>query len=737
MASNKNPSIYYDRSTIGSSEELDEYGVWVKSEPQDLSSVMDTRETVKPEEDFFPELAGDAPDINVIKADPWVSESPADMTDMMDLADFNISSADGALFNEDLGFMAADTETEYVEMEPLSLDAKTEEQMPAIESEDVLEEENPSDISMADFFPEPENENVPPPPPPLPEISEQKTRNAGDLSTQLLMKIAEELSSIRDELSSLKQELYQSKHPAVEPEEQNVGGFFDEEEDEKIALTGDELNTILNTADFTAEAGASDQEEVFESEPLDLIEEMDAESSEAPDFSEQLLEPDVAFFAGIDAAMEDLPAIDDSFIFPAENMEIPPDMEMSEELEIPPEMEISPELEMLRENGVEPMTSLSEDIDFLEEIPADTNLPFLDLLEDDSLTPSDTSSVENSSFDTSLDDSSSFDDGSSFDFEDAVIEEPDLKGELKENPIEEPSLDNLSLELDMELLSEEDETMELPDSGSDSTDANEEIELHLEDSGDSNELVSGEFSDEFSPNDGLLDTADISIDDLLDVSPAEEAPENIGDTLDDDAYDQVIPEGFLIESGDSPAQEQNILGDGGVLENTDDSLADPFVLEDILETEDFAKDGSVDLESISEDLEPVSEELELIPEEPELVLEEAEPVLEEPEAEEASVEEEVSIEEEDNIAPVAELPAEEDRAGISEPANVSPQKQARKTDVDVDVSTIPSDIKLELRSVLSYMDQLLESLPENKIEEFAKSEYFDTYKKLFEDLGLA
>jgi hypothetical protein len=35
------------------------------------------------------------------------------------------------------------------------------------------------------------------------------------------------------------------------------------------------------------------------------------------------------------------------------------------------------------------------------------------------------------------------------------------------------------------------------------------------------------------------------------------------------------------------------------------------------------------------------------------------------------------------------------------------------------------------------MDQLLESLPEEKIEEFAQSEYFDTYKKLFKELGLA
>jgi hypothetical protein len=34
------------------------------------------------------------------------------------------------------------------------------------------------------------------------------------------------------------------------------------------------------------------------------------------------------------------------------------------------------------------------------------------------------------------------------------------------------------------------------------------------------------------------------------------------------------------------------------------------------------------------------------------------------------------------------------------------------------------------------MDQLLESLPEEKIEEFAKSEYFDTYRKLFKELGI-
>jgi hypothetical protein len=35
------------------------------------------------------------------------------------------------------------------------------------------------------------------------------------------------------------------------------------------------------------------------------------------------------------------------------------------------------------------------------------------------------------------------------------------------------------------------------------------------------------------------------------------------------------------------------------------------------------------------------------------------------------------------------------------------------------------------------MDQLLESLPEDKIHEFANSEHFDVYKKLFDELGLS
>jgi hypothetical protein len=70
-------------------------------------------------------------------------------------------------------------------------------------------------------------------------------------------------------------------------------------------------------------------------------------------------------------------------------------------------------------------------------------------------------------------------------------------------------------------------------------------------------------------------------------------------------------------------------------------------------------------------------------------------------------------------------PAEED--------DVSPPEEREES---IDLSGVPPAVTNELRTVLSYMDHLLESLPEEKIEEFARSEYFDTYKKLFKELGI-
>ena len=81
-----------------------------------------------------------------------------------------------------------------------------------------------------------------------------------------------------------------------------------------------------------------------------------------------------------------------------------------------------------------------------------------------------------------------------------------------------------------------------------------------------------------------------------------------------------------------------------------------------------------------------------------------------------------------------------EEATVEEP--VVPTVTALETSTETAPSSetsqgIPENMKQEIKSVLSYMDQLLESLPEEKITEFAKSEQFETYKKLFTELGLA
>jgi hypothetical protein len=577
MANEKNPSIYYDRSTIGSLDELDEYGVWVKSEPQDLSSAsMDTRGIMTPEEDLS-EPSAELPGSGDLEAESW----PAGISpDMEELADFNLSLADNSDSLNDVFDFEMESETaetaekgasghEDLPLDDLvyrkgSLDSLLEEDVPVIEElpkEDLVYQKGSLD-SLLELEPE---ETVSAPS----RETAGATGAAGELSTQLLMKIAEELSAIKYELSSLKNDLNEVKKSSDDDQagEQGGGGFFDEEDDEKIALTGDELNNIINTADFTEETGADAQEEIFDTASL-------------PDFDE--------------TAGGDLPAFNESLDIPADQVDIPP------------------ELEELQVKGVEPMTPVPEDTSFLEEEPL-----VLETDESDAFVPS-------------------------LDLDDAVIEEPDLSGELKENPIVEPSLEDISIELD----TEEDSAGE---TGVEDLAGLEEIELKLDDSVDLSAVEDVPF-----PETDLSD----------------EMPDAIGDNLDDDTYDQVIPEGFLVESEDGQPGEE-MLGSGEIPENTEDLL-----------TLDGELDALEDI-PVADALPPAAEELP-----PDI----------------------------GEIEPPAE------------PAAASPA---------VNVSAIPEGVKDELRSVLSYMDQLLESLPEDKIEEFARSKQFDAYKKLFTELGLA
>ncbi len=72
-----------------------------------------------------------------------------------------------------------------------------------------------------------------------------------------------------------------------------------------------------------------------------------------------------------------------------------------------------------------------------------------------------------------------------------------------------------------------------------------------------------------------------------------------------------------------------------------------------------------------------------------------------------------------------------------EPAATIQESGSKTETASNPINTLPADLKEEIKSVLTYMDQLLENLPEEKIEEFARSEHFEVYKKLFADLGIS
>jgi pilus assembly protein FimV len=171
-----------------------------------------------------------------------------------------------------------------------------------------------------------------------------------DLSSELLLKIADELRSIRGELVALKSQiggLSAPSEPVPKPEptvdKSASGGFFDEEEDETIALTGDELDNILNTADFTEEAAEAASESLLE-EPL---------LPESGDYSSESRLPE--------------PAIEELRLGEADSVD--------EIEEVPPEDSLS-ELVNVAEEGVRSMTSAPEDLSYLEheDIPLDEGL---------------------------------------------------------------------------------------------------------------------------------------------------------------------------------------------------------------------------------------------------------------------------------------------------------------------------------------------------------------------------
>ncbi len=202
--------------------------------------------------------------------------------------------------------------------------------------------------------------------------------------------------------------------------------------------------------------------------------------------------------------------------------------------------------------------------------------------------------------------------------------------------------------------------------------------------------------------------------------------------------EDLIPEGMEIAEPGEPALEEGPAPVETAESQPDESPIEEITLEDIesgsapdedlslddldvpdldLPEEQDVDENESEVASLAEmDIESELADIDELRDEPEVAVEEVAVEVEEPE-------------EEDSI--------ELDLSAVEEGVPTEPADLSEAEPVDTEESAdLPADLKGEIRAVLSYMDQLLEALPEDKIEEFARSEHFEVYKRLFEELGL-
>jgi hypothetical protein len=263
------------RETQGSpanEKKLEQYGVWVKVKPRDVttapvleesfelsdleaqssqtSAVPDEGTLTAEEEKLLDELETELePDSETgFEAETGGISVPEEEPLLEDTELPDIESAAGREGSSDLEFRDSSDEVlpELEEdLEPAPRGRKSE----PVEVEVTL-----SDTGEADHFDD------------LAALESElasvttKTRDVSTSSAEILARIEDELKSIRTDLSQLRHDLSGLRKSAAEGGEGPSastgaqGGFFDEDEDETIALTGDELDNILNTAEITEES---------------------------------------------------------------------------------------------------------------------------------------------------------------------------------------------------------------------------------------------------------------------------------------------------------------------------------------------------------------------------------------------------------------------------------------------------------------------------------------------------
>ncbi|MBN1835483.1 MAG: hypothetical protein JW820_06505 [Spirochaetales bacterium] len=629
---------------------LEQYGVWVKVKPEDLEAQeegadafglsdldtgVDTALTAE-EEELLGELEDEpmeAGEFEGLEADlealgrteePGGEDVELSMDDLdvdlqdLDLEDTGGEESGGESFAESMEDLAGDQEIDL----PLSEDAVVEEHFAGMTSMGVG----------------------------------ATAAAASTASADILEQIEADLKQIKSEIQTLKRELTSmgrvgaTGQVEVQPMPEGPPGFFNQDEDETIALTGDELDNILNTADITEETAEPVVEEPEDELPAleEGAEVLDLEAEPSPGDEDQILE-----LGSLDLDEEEPAGA------PAE-IDIPMGGEQEPQLaqEVEPLLEEAGEAEEPLDLDLEELTAEEEEVS-LEETP----------LEETPLGETPLEEVEEP--------------------EELILEDlgeapGDEEEILLEAVEEEPEGEGLTLEADTAEGGAEMEELEL-----------EELEIPAE--GEGTEL--GESLEEFD-----LGEEDLEAVDLEELGPAEageelsalsslseteaQAPEPGGEE------EEILELEPLAEVGEEAPEEEL---------SAEESPLEEFPLEELSLEESSLEELSLEESS----------------------LEESSP--EEPDLEESDLEE-LGADEQETLEPL-ELPGEGE-----EPGDLSSGRQS--VEPSGTVGSMSPELKKDVTSVLSYLDQLLEALPEDKIREFAHSEYFETYKRLFDELGL-
>ena len=516
----------------------------------------------------------------------------------------------------------------------------------------------------------------------IPEIIEESPEALADIPES----IEETPVEITENDTSSPDSLEEIQIPVPEKNEDSSNGFFGtDDEDETIALSGDELNNIMITADF------AETEETVENNEAVYDADTETESVTEPSSESEKTEESPFDFPATDNLETESAGTSDSFELESEESEETVSEDFSE-IDTSFDNLESPEEDIVIDETIsEPVL---EDISINDSAEKPST---------DDITLPDESELNDASIEIKSDETDPNDENTAID---TTFTDDNPFGAINETamniPVEE-SDSGLSIEENSENLAEPDfDSLE-----------NQEIETEITipkvDEISENENPSAPEDDILveSSNDDFMDSVAESEMVITQSEATEPACEDIDVEENIDVVEEIpdtVDISSEIETTELSAEEvSNVEPFNDSIDNFDSMLDSEKDISEQLSDEnvDYLKSDENVIESDMENMSSAINESETLSE---------------------SIISNIDATMEDPFPPIESVIDHDERV----------EKQEAPSDTLISI-----DLKNDIKSVLLYMDQLLENLPEEKIMEFAKSEQFGTYKRLFNELGLS